>query len=33
MKLKKMKNDIAIFTPMANEEKGAKKFIIINGSN
>ena len=23
-----MQNDIAIFTPMANEEKGAKKFIL-----
>ena len=23
-----MKNDIAIFTPMANEEKYAKKFIL-----
>jgi len=23
-----MKNDIAIFTPMANEEKNAKKFIL-----
>ncbi len=23
-----MKQDIAIFTPMANEEKNAKKFIL-----
>ena len=23
-----MQNDIAIFTPMANEEKGAKKFVL-----
>ena len=23
-----MQNDIAIFSPMANEEKGAKKFIL-----